>query len=151
MEISSLVSECHGIEFEVMKTGEKEKKQYKECEAMMNKHSVKVRELEKKLPFQVELEYLCSHMEELKTHSMYTAVFIVKQHLQTVSKKCMISYHKSFSKFPKFSHEERGLVVIERILSCASSAVLFSCKQIMALHFCILLHSNVHTDIHINV
>ena len=74
MEISSLVSECHNLEYELIKAGEKEIKRCKECEMMMNNHTVKVKELEKTLPLQVELECLCSYMEELKTHSMYVMV-----------------------------------------------------------------------------
>ena len=68
MEITLLVSECHHLEFELFKAGEDKK--YNSCETMMEKHAFRVREKEKTLPLQEELEYLCSHMEDLKTHSM---------------------------------------------------------------------------------
>lgn len=69
MAISLLVSECHHFEFELLKAGEERK--LNGCEMMMKKHAVKVREQEKTLPLQEELKYLYSHMEDLKTHSMY--------------------------------------------------------------------------------
>lgn len=72
-EVSSLVSECNILKFEIEKSeadGESEKKRQAECRAMMNKHTAKLRELERKLPLQKELEYLLSHMEELKEHRM---------------------------------------------------------------------------------
>ncbi len=66
--ISLLVSECHQLEFELLKAGEGRKRN---CKTMMEAHAVRVREQEKTLPLQEELEYLYSHMEDLKAHSMY--------------------------------------------------------------------------------
>ena len=84
MAISFLVSECHHLEFELLKAGEEKK--HNECEAMMEQHAVKVRELEKTLPLQEELECLCSHMEELKIHSMYVSCGKVLDLFKAVSR-----------------------------------------------------------------
>jgi hypothetical protein len=64
--ISLLVSECHQLEFELLKAREGRKRN---CKTMMEVHAVRVREQEKTLPLQEELKYLCSHMEDLKAHS----------------------------------------------------------------------------------
>ena len=83
-KIHSLVSESHDLKLQIKRAeaeGENEKKCCEECRIMMNKHIAQVRELEKKLPLQNELEYLQSHMEELTEHSMYEALshtFIIK-------------------------------------------------------------------------
>ena len=74
MAISFLVSECHHLKSELLKAGEEKK--HTGCEAMMEQHAVKVRELEKTLPLQEELDCLSSHMEELKIHSMYTYMYV---------------------------------------------------------------------------
>lgn len=66
--ISLLVSECHQLEFELLKAEEGRKRI--NCEIMMEMHAVRVGKQEKTLPLQKELECLCSHMEDLKMQSM---------------------------------------------------------------------------------
>ena len=71
-EISSLVSECQDLDLELKKAeeeGENERKHHKEYGILMKRHANQVKELERMLPLQKELESLHSHMEELKTHS----------------------------------------------------------------------------------
>ena len=69
----SLVSECHDLKLQIKRAeaeGKSEKTCHEDCRMMMNKHIAQVRELEKKLPLQNELEYLQSHMEDLTEHSI---------------------------------------------------------------------------------
>lgn len=75
IEISFLVSECHGLEYELLEAGEKGKGS-QEQEAMMKNHAVKAGVLEKTLPLQVELECLYSHTEELKSRSTYVSTMV---------------------------------------------------------------------------
>lgn len=73
-KMHSLVSECHDLKLQIKRAeaeGKREKKCHEQCQIMMNNHIAQVREMEKKLPLQNELEYLQSHMEELTEHSMY--------------------------------------------------------------------------------
>lgn len=71
-EISLLVSECHNLKLELKKVKENaqnKKNMYKEHRTTMKRHATRVRELEKTLPLQKELECLESFTRETKAQS----------------------------------------------------------------------------------
>ena len=91
--ISFLVSECHQLEFELLKAEEERRRI--NYETMMEMHAVRVGKQEKTLPLQKELECLCSHMEDLKMQSMCLCRFSTyysRIHADSLSKSDFQNY-----------------------------------------------------------
>ena len=76
-EVSLLVCDSQCLKLELIKTGVDQavrEKSYDDCRIMLSEHGLRVKELEKTMALQREVEYFSSHVEKLKTQSMSATI-----------------------------------------------------------------------------